>query len=125
MERRLNPLRVEEVKKFKEEVKSDNEDTWIPGSPPNNENSNAGDSLSSDSYITVRNDEDLDIPRGRRGNPFWTQSVEQVFIERIKSYPPLYDHSNQNWKNTTVKDVIWEEISTEIGIPGEYTLHIS
>jgi len=118
----------EELIQHKEEVMSENEDEddmndrWILPSSRNNENSNSYSNNSGDDggFASIVNEDDLLVETRRgRSNPYWTPEVEKVFIDRIKSYPPLYDHSNENWKNTTVKDVIWEEISVEIGFPGK------
>jgi hypothetical protein len=57
---------------------------------------------------------------GGRRNSFWKPDLEQVFLERIKSYACLYDHRDSNWKNKVHKEGVWAAIGKEIGVAGKF-----
>ena len=57
-----------------------------------------------------------------RMNKFWKPDIEQAFLERIKAFPCLYDHRDDNWKNKSHKETIWTLIGSEVGTAGTCVL---
>lgn len=46
-------------------------------------------------------------------------SIEVDLIEAVKQYPVLYDKSEDNYKQVTVKKNVWETIGKKFNITGD------
>ena len=45
-------------------------------------------------------------------------------IQMVRDYPILYDKGHPDRLNSEIKEVIWEQIATELNEDGKYTLFI-
>ena len=56
----------------------------------------------------------------RKGKPKWWKDDEKLgrFIEAVERNPVLYDNAEQNYKDTQIKDAVWQTIMDELQFEG-------
>lgn len=59
------------------------------------------------------------LATGSKKDEFWTPENEMSLVEKIKSFPALYNSSHEDWKNKSHRDDIWEMIATELETSGK------
>lgn len=53
-----------------------------------------------------------------------SQNFLERLIEEVENYPCLYNIRNQNYRNGTLKQQIWEKIAQILGTSGRYWYQI-
>ena len=67
---------------------------------------------------------ETDEQRKQREEKERTEQLKMQLIELVREHPVLYDTAHPDHLNSSITDVLWEEIADNLGVDGKYFINM-